>query len=356
MDKERLDIYTDYLISQNHYATATGLSALLDGELSHDQITRFLAYDDNDSRELWTIVKPIVRQIESEDDGVLCLDDTIEEKAYTDENDIICWHYSHAKSRIMKGINLLSCMVRYGDIALPLGFEIIKKDVHFCDIETKQEKRKSGTTKNDLFRQLINQAYKNNVIFKYVLADNWFSSKDNMSFLHVDLNKLFIIGIKSNRTVALSAEDKLNGQFQKVRSLDLEAGQPKTVYLKGLPFPVQLLKKVFKNEDGSTGVLYLVSNDLSIDSDRLYKVYQKRWRIEEYHKSIKQNASLTKSPTRTVRSQSNHVFASIVAYVKLEKLRIRSNLNHFAIRYKLIIRANQLAFKELQMFKEKFAA
>lgn len=356
MDKERLDIYTDYLISQNHYATATGLSALLDGEFSHDQITRFLSHDDNGSKELWTIVKPIVRQIESEDDGVLCLDDTIEEKAYTDENDIICWHYSHAKNRIMKGINLLSCMVRYGDIALPLGFEIIKKDVHFCDIETKKEKRKSVITKNELFRQLINQADKNNVIFKYVLADNWFSSKDNMSFLHVDLNKLFIIGIKSNRTVALSAKDKLNGQFQQVRSLDLEAGQSKTVYLKGLQFPVQLLKKVFKNEDGSTGVLYLVSNDLSIDSDRLYKVYQKRWRIEEYHKSIKQNASLTKSPTRTVRSQSNHVFAAIVAYVKLEKLRIQSNLNHFAIRYKLIIRANQLAFKELQMLKEKFAA
>lgn len=79
--------------------------------------------------------------------------------------------------------------------------------------------------------------------------------------------------------IFLSAEDKLNGRFQKVKSMDLEEGQSKTVYIKGLPFPVQLLKKVFKNEDGSTGVLYLVSNDLSIDSDRLYKVYQKRWKI-----------------------------------------------------------------------------
>ncbi|QGP49178.1 hypothetical protein PsalN5692_00600 [Piscirickettsia salmonis] len=29
MNKELLDIYSDYLISQNHYATATGLSDLL---------------------------------------------------------------------------------------------------------------------------------------------------------------------------------------------------------------------------------------------------------------------------------------------------------------------------------------
>ncbi|MGR3952317.1 MAG: hypothetical protein QRY74_05430 [Chlamydia sp.] len=52
---------------------------------------------------------------------------------------------------------------------------------------------------------------------------------------------------------------------------------------------------------------------------RIFKceVYQKRWRIEEYHTSIKQNATLEKSPTKVVRSQKNHVFASIVAYCKL---------------------------------------
>lgn len=31
MNKEMLDLYTDYLITQNGHATATGLSALLDG-------------------------------------------------------------------------------------------------------------------------------------------------------------------------------------------------------------------------------------------------------------------------------------------------------------------------------------
>ena len=63
-------------------------------------------------------------------------------------------------------------------------------------------------------------------------------------------------------------------------------------------------KKVYKNEDGSTGTLYLVTNDLESSADRIYEVYQKRWRIEEYHKSIKQNASLEKSPTKVVRSNA----------------------------------------------------
>lgn len=355
MSKELLEIYTDYLIAQNHHATATGLSMVLDGEISHDKITRFLTRSNYGSQELWEITKPTIRKIESES-GVLCLDDSIAEKAYTDENDIICWHYSHAKGRVMKGMNLLSCMVRYGDVALPIGFEIIRKTCRYSDLETRREKRKSNISKNELFRGLIQQAVDNNVKFKYALADNWFASKDNIAFLHADLKKYFIFGIKSNRTVAISAKDKQQGQFQQVRHLELEDGQSIVVYLKGLDFPVQLQKKVFTNENGSTGVLYLVTNDLTIDADHMYQIYKKRWRIEEYHKSIKQNAALGKSPTKTVRTQTNHVFASIVAYVKLEKLKLKTNLNHFAIRYKLIVKANQIAFKELQIMKKNLAA
>lgn len=118
-----------------------------------------------------------------------------------------------------------------------------------------------------------------------------------------------------------------------------------------MAFPVKLLKKVFTNEDGSTGTLYLVTNDLSIDADRIYEVYQKRWRIEEFYKSIKQNAGLAKSPTKTVRTQCNHLFVSMIAFCKLELLKVKTSMNHFAIRQKLLLKANQTMFKELQLLK-----
>ena len=169
-----------------------------------------------------------------------------------------------------------------------------------------------------------------------------------MAYIHNDLQKSFIIGIKSNRTLALSKNDANNGRYQQVRSIELEEDEAYTVWLKGLDFPVKLLKKVFKNENGSTGILYLISNDMQSSAERLYEVYQKRWRIEEFHKSVKQNASLAKSPTKIVRTQCNHIFASIIAYCKLEMLKIKTKLNHFAIKYKLIVRANQIAMKELK--------
>ncbi|RJY00033.1 IS701 family transposase, partial [Parashewanella spongiae] len=40
------------------------------------------------------MVKSTVRQVE-EDDAVLIFDDTIEEKPYTDESDLIAYHYDH---------------------------------------------------------------------------------------------------------------------------------------------------------------------------------------------------------------------------------------------------------------------
>lgn len=345
---QMLDIYTDYLISQNKYATATGLSDMVDGAISHDQVSRFLNKNELGSKELWQYVKSSVHEHQTVTGGVLLLDDSIEEKPYTDENEVNCWHYSHAKGEVLKGINILSCMIRYDDFSVPVGYEVIKKDIVFCDVKTKKERRKSAATKNELFRKLIDLAVNNKILFEFVLADNWFGSKVNMAYIHNDLQKSFIIGIKSNRTLALSEDDAKNGRYTQVKDLDLEEDIAHTVWLKGLELSVRLLKKTFKNENGSTGVLYLVSNDMTSSAERLYEVYQKRWRIEEYHKSVKQNASLAKSPTKTARTQCNHVFAAIIAYCKLELLKFKTKMNHFAIKYKLIVRANQIALQELK--------
>ena len=79
MKKADLDLYTDYLLSTFGAATATGLSAMVDGEVSHDQITRFLSAQEYTSKDLWHQVKSTVRSIERED-GVLIFDDTISER------------------------------------------------------------------------------------------------------------------------------------------------------------------------------------------------------------------------------------------------------------------------------------
>jgi len=56
--------------------TATGLSEILEGEISHDKITRFLSKEEYTSKELWQLVKKDVRRVEEEDGSTWYLDDT----------------------------------------------------------------------------------------------------------------------------------------------------------------------------------------------------------------------------------------------------------------------------------------
>lgn len=76
MAKDYFELYTDYLISGNALATAIGLSTMTNGAVSHDQITRFLSEGEFDSRQLCKQVKPVVREVQS--------DDTVVEKRWTD--------------------------------------------------------------------------------------------------------------------------------------------------------------------------------------------------------------------------------------------------------------------------------
>ena len=358
--EELLDLYTDYLISSFGQTSATGLSNLVDNSIKHDSFTRLLSKSDFDGRTLWQTVKPIVRENQSKQ-ACLIFDDAIIEKAFTDENDLICWHWDHSKKRLVKGINLLSAFYHTQKgfelefLRVPVDFETVTKPIRFSDLKTKKEKRKSVVTKNELMRKMITQAITNGLIFKYILADSWFASVENMTFIKKK-KKFFIFDIKANRKTALSKTERDKGRWTRVDELEIADNMPVKVWLKDLGFEVLLTKQIFTNKDGSTGVRFLVSNDFSLTDEEFKTIYKKRWSVEEYHKSLKQNASIGKSRTRTVKTQSNHLYASILAYVKLEKLKFVNKMNHFAMKTKIYTQALKAAFKEFARLKKSACA
>ena len=350
MDKNLLELYSDYLLCSFGATTATGLSALVEGAISHDQVTRFLSVADYDAKTLWQHVKGMVRAIQK-DDRVLIIDDTIQEKPHTDENDLICWHYDHSQNRTVKGINLLNCVYHAGDVSLPVTYELIRKPILYTDVKTHRVKRKSEVTKNDLMRDMLRVCKRNRIKYRYVLADSWFSAKENLTFIVHKLNKHFVVALKSNRTVALSYEEKRQGGFSRIDARNLPERDPVQGWIKGLDFPVLLLRQVFTNKDGSTGTMYLACSDLTCDGETIETIYQKRWKVETFHKTLKSNAALSKSPTKRVRTQSNHCFMAIYAACRLEGLRVKHRLNHFALRSRLYLKAIRYAFHELQILK-----
>jgi len=332
-----LDLYTDYLLSSTGPTTATGLSRLLDGEVSHDHITRWLSSATWGSADIWRQAKPLIRQAEArqkpEDFAVLLVDDSVLEKAHTDANELICTHWDHRQQRYIKGLNFVSLLYQAGDLALPLAVELVRKTVPVWDAKTQQTKYRSPFTKNEYLQQML-RAAQQQVAYRYLLADSWYASAENMSLVRA-LGHHFVFALESSRTVALSEGARAQGQFQAVQSLAFPDAQPLRVYLRAVKEAVLVSRQVFTNQDGSQGVLYLVSSDADLNQAQLTTIYQRRWKVEEYHKSLKQNASMGKSPTRTLTTQANHFVAAVLAYTKLEVLKLKCGIGHFRLKAQL---------------------
>ncbi len=167
----------------------------------------------------------------------------------------------------------------------------------------------------------------------------------------------FICPLKTKRKVAVSLADKQPGRYTRVDTLLLEENTPREVYLEGVDFPFVRAKAVFTNEDGSSGILSLVSSAPPLSFADLTTNYQKRWHVECDPKSLKQHVSLAKSPTQTATPQTNHFFAALCGLIKLERLKVDTKLNHFALKSKLYLNALRSAFSTLrELTPVQFAA
>jgi hypothetical protein len=162
--------------------------------------------------------------------------------------------------------------------------------------------------------------------------------------------KTFIFEINDNRLVAANEQERGKGHFIRIDRMEIPDEEPVPEYLKDLKFPVILYKQVFKNKDGSAGVRYLVTNDETMSGDLFKTLYKKRWSVEVYHESIKQNTSIGSSPAHTERTQSNHIFASIYAYVKLELVKLNHGYNHFAVKSQIYLASLKRAIELLSAF------
>ena len=340
-------MYSDYLLASFGATTATGLSDLLEGEISHDQVTRYLAGPQKTASDLWRTVKPFVREVQSEA-GVLIIDDSIEEKPYTDENDIVCWHYDHSKDRLLKGSNFLTALYASHGVSLPVGFHLVAKTEKYQDPKTQKEKRRSPVSKNEACQEVIKQAVTNFLPFRFVLFAVWFAAAETLVFIKQHQHRDFICPLKTNRKVALSKADKQQGRYVRVDTLELEAQASREIYLEGVDFPLVLVKQVCTNEDGSLGMRYLVSSDTTVSFAGLTTTYHERWGVACYHKSLNQNVSLAKSPTQTVTTQTTHFFAAPCGFIKWERLKGKTQLNHFALKSKLYLNALHSAFSTLR--------
>ncbi len=349
-----LDLYTDYLISSFGQASATNLSRLIDDQISHDDVSRFLSQPQPIGQTLWKQVKPLMRQHQSPD-GIIILDDSLLHKPHSQPNGLVSTYYDHTTNQYVKAINFLSLIYRVGDILLPVGLHLVIKYLQ-TQIKDRKEVWQAAVTKNEAFRELLHQVHQNAIPFRYVLADSCgfppgYTNTENINAV-LAINRHWLGGFKTNLEVALSKQDRANGRFLSISTVTLAMGSPLEVYIRSVVTPVMVCKDILPNKDGSVGELLLLTTDTMMSYQQMMTTYQKRWGIKDYHKSLKNNTSLQNSPARSILNQSNHVLASVCAFVKLERLKITEGRNQFALKDRLYINAIQAALAELRLIQQ----
>ena len=352
---ELLNLYADFLICNTKQASATNLSQMVNGKVSHDAVTRLLSTNDFSSVDLWYKTKDTIRSVcpsfddyknlPASEQPIVSIDDSIIEKRYSSENELNCWHFDHCSGRSLQGINLVTALWVFKDWSLPVAYEAVIKDI--ITIIDDKPKRISKKTKIEIMLDFLRILHKNNLPVTYVVFDSWFSCQEVFEFIRNKMGKHFVCPIKNNRLLALSEANKLNGNWIHLDQVDFSGNQAIKIWLKGVNFPVLLYQQVFINKDKSTGILYLITDNLELTALEIIAIYEKRWKVEEYHKSIKSNIGIGKSPTHTIKTQLNHIFASLYAFVKLEKIGHKLKKNHFAVQKLLYIPALQVAYKIL---------
>lgn len=345
-----LDLYTDFLLSSFGQTSATNMARLMDDHISHDDVTRFLSQPLQIGQTLWKTVKPLVRKHQTEQ-GVLIVDDSLVHKPHSQETGLVSTYFDHTSNEYVKAINFLTLLYRVEDVLLPVGLHFVVKHLQ-CQLKDRKEVWKAPQTKNEAFRELLYQTHQNAIPFGYVLADSWYTNADNINAV-LTIKKHWLGAFKTNLEVALSKQDRANGRFVSISRVNLAVGVPREVYIRSVAVPLLVCKDILPNKDGSVGELLLLTTDITMSYQQILTIYQKRWGIEDYHKSLKNNASLQNSPARNITAQSTHLLASVCAFIKLERLKVAESTNQFALKGRLYIKAIQAALAALRLLQQK---
>ena len=113
-----------------------------------------------------------------------------------------------------------------------MAFELVKKPIEYSIIETRQGRRKSEKTKNELMREMLQVCLDNALKFRFVLMDCWFCSEGNFEFI-TGKGRHFIAALKDNQLIALSQEDRKKKRFVRVDELDFPEHSAVRGWLKG---------------------------------------------------------------------------------------------------------------------------
>lgn len=267
---------------------------------SHDAFTRLLQRLPPDTEALWKEVNGIVNP----QDGFLILDDTTLDKPYAKKMDLVCRHWSGKHHRVVNGINLITLVWTDGHAIIPVDFRIY-------DIDNDRK------TKNDHFQDMLHCAKERGFQPKFVMFDSWYTSLNNLKTIR-KFGWNWLTRLKYNRLV--NPDDTKNVQINTVEI----PPEGRTVHLKAYGF-VKVFRIVSKEGDTE----HWATDALDMKETDRKDLAKNSWKIEEYHRGIKQFCGVERCQSRRAQSQRAHIMFSLRAFLRLELHRLKTKMSWF---------------------------
>ena len=292
--------YIEYLLNTPINYTCSNLAEHLEN-VSHDSVTDFLQNSKFTSKELWELVENL---IDDSQEAFLIVDDSVQNKEYSQAIETVKLQYSGNVHGLVKGIGLVNLVHTNGAMGdfYPINYRIYNPD-------------SDGKTKNDHFQEMFKQANVNQEIkARNIAFDSWYASVDNLKMIHRS-GWTFYTNVKSNRKVS---RDRTTG-YQDLMDIQWtreELISGKLVRIKEIPFWLKLFKLV----DTEGSIEWVITNKLAEDFTRLRAIQavQVRWQVEEFHRSFKQLTGSERCQCRKERSQRNHLACCYAAWVAIK--------------------------------------
>ena len=312
--------YCQYLLSSQINYTITNLAEHLE-QISHDTINRYLKNEKLTPRLLWDNVKDL---IELDENAYIIFDDTVVDKRFSEEIEIVRKQYSGNEHGLVRGIGIVSCIYVNPKT---LNFWVIDYRIFNPDND--------GLTKVDHVKNmLVSLVYQRNLPFDTVLMDTWYAV--NKLMLYIDsLEKVYYCPLKTNRLV----DDSFGKEkYKNIKNLewsdeDLESG--KIIKIKGFPGAKKV--KLFRVSISTDRTDYVATNDLSQSSlDVAQQVCKIRWKIEEFHREIKQLTGIESCQCRKARLQRNHIACAMLVWLRLKNLAYKTGETVYQIKHNLL--------------------
>ncbi|TYT73963.1 IS701 family transposase [Desulfobotulus mexicanus] len=243
--------------------------------------------------------------------GVLVLDDSTLDKLYAQHIELVSRHWSGKHHAVVKGINLITLLWTDGDRIIPCDYRIYNKE-------------QDGKTKNDHFSDMLLKAKNQGFEPSYVLFDSWYSGLENLKVIR-KYGWYWLTRLKSNRLV--NPDGKTNVPVSSVHAT--ETG--KVVHLKGFGF-IKLFG--ITGKDGT--IEYWATNHLDMDDLKRLQLSEFSWKIEEYHRNLKQFCGVERSHVRAAKAQRNHIGLAIRTFLRFSVFSFKTGLSCFELKYRII--------------------